>query len=405
MSHKPQPTTPALSLLSLSLLLLLLSIGAARCGDVASNATVPEEMFLSTPDLIKYWGYPSETHEVRTDDGYLLTMHRIPHGKHPDTATTARPVMLLLPGLLLDSTIYVMNLPHQSLGYVLADAGYDVWIGNNRGNTFSKKHQFLNTNDSRFWDFSYQEMAELDLPAMVDYALQKSGQQQVFLVGYSLGTTIGFCGLADSPALQKKVRKFFAMAPITVSDGGPPSLPVRMLGHWMIDKLSKTSIREVLPFNQLIEFAAEVVCPMNLEFCRDMIGKQSGGVAANINATRVPLYLMHMPAGTSMKNMLHIMQKGFSNQLKKYDYTWWGNLIMYGSLRAPVYDLTKITTPTVMFTGTDDRAARDYIHWTSTQLGEHLEGVFYVEGYGHDHFFLGMDAREKVFKKLIEMAV
>ena len=153
-------------------------------------------------------------------------------------------------------------------------------------------------------------MAEYDLPAMVDHALAVSGRQALHLVGYSLGTTIGFTGLADNPKLQKKVLKFFPMAPITVSGTGPPSLPVRMFGHFLMDKLSHTSIREVLPWNRLVEFAAEVVCPVVPEMCRDAIGKQSGGLASNINATRVPLYLMHMPAGTSMKNMLHCMQKG-----------------------------------------------------------------------------------------------
>ncbi|KAH7938154.1 hypothetical protein HPB49_020973 [Dermacentor silvarum] len=58
-------------------------------------------------------GYPLETHEVATDDGYILQMHRIPHGRSGSCAHVSaskdswcggRGPVIIMTGLLADST-------------------------------------------------------------------------------------------------------------------------------------------------------------------------------------------------------------------------------------------------------------------------------------------------------------
>ena len=77
-------------------------------------------------------------------------------------------------------------------GYILADAGYDVWLGNYRGNTYSRNHTYLNPDawlNHHFWDFTWDEMAKYDIPSMVEKILEVTGEEEIFYAGHSMGTT------------------------------------------------------------------------------------------------------------------------------------------------------------------------------------------------------------------------
>jgi lysosomal acid lipase/cholesteryl ester hydrolase len=55
----------------------------------------------------------------------------------------------------------------------LIRAGYDVWLGNQRGTKYSSQHTTLNPKkDKQYWEFSFTEMGQYDAPAQVDYVRQ-----------------------------------------------------------------------------------------------------------------------------------------------------------------------------------------------------------------------------------------
>lgn len=90
-----------------------------------------------------------------TEDGYILEMHRIPHKNGVTDPDPNRPVVLLMHGLLCSSADWVITGVDKGLAFILSDLGYDVWLGNARGNTWSKNHTDYNPQNhrSQYWDF------------------------------------------------------------------------------------------------------------------------------------------------------------------------------------------------------------------------------------------------------------
>lgn len=98
------------------------------------------------------FGYPCEEYKVTTQDGYILSLKRIPHGRSDvDNLTEKmRPPVLLFHGLMVDGVSWVLSTPKQSLGFILADGGFDVWIANSRGTNSSRNHTSLSPKDPVF---------------------------------------------------------------------------------------------------------------------------------------------------------------------------------------------------------------------------------------------------------------
>lgn len=70
-----------------------------------------------------------------------------------------------------------MNYADVAPAFVAARAGYDVWLGNSRGNTYSCKNIHYDPwlNEAKFWDFDWTDMGLKDLPASFDYITLKTG--------------------------------------------------------------------------------------------------------------------------------------------------------------------------------------------------------------------------------------
>lgn len=202
-------------------------------------------------EQIKYYGYPLESHDVTTMDGYILQLHRIPHGRYDNTIATGRPVALFIPGMLCTSGVLIINGPSRSLPLLLADLGYDVWIGNQRGSLYSRRHVEWDPwlNYAQYWNFRYfvfggfrpdfywrfcsnHEIGVYDTASFIDYVLSSTGEEKLFFVGHSQGTTAFFILAAELPEYNEKIRLSVMLAPVAyLSHMGNPI--GRILGEFV----------------------------------------------------------------------------------------------------------------------------------------------------------------------------
>jgi len=376
-----------------------------------TTCKVDPELHMSTPEMIRYWGYQAEEYWVTTSDGYILGLHRIPAGKSGADIRTSgpRPVVFLQHGLTDSSATWVMNMPNNSVGFMLADAGFDVWLGNVRGNTYSTNHTSLSPKDAKFWEFTFDEFAGIDLPTMATFVLNTTGAKTMSYFGHSQGTLIAFIEFSRNKDLAAKINVYGALAPvarITHIEGLVKAL--NLIEPQIVNLFKIFGIRDFAPSNWIMKELAALVCPLDQALvCRDIIFLLCGWDLSNLDEARVPIYIAHTPAGTSVRNMIHWAQLLRSKQLQKYDYgTPEENRKHYNTTTPPVYNITGLRVPTGLFAGGNDFLAdpRD-VAWLEGQLDPKIivQNVFY-DDYNHLDFVWGNDAYQRIYKYVIELA-
>lgn len=339
-----------------------------------------------------------DSHVVQTRDGYILTLHRLSTGIARQEKTGHR-IVLLHHGLLGSSEDWLLLGPDKSLPYLLSDAGYDVWLANARGNCYSRGHVSVNTNFRQFWNFTWQEVGEYDLPAILHYIRNATNTTQgINYVGHSMGATALLALLSTEPKYNEYFRLAILLAPLAIMTHARG--PMKVMAPMMANpaealKSELLGTGEFMPTRQVPSCMAHKFCKKITMLCMNSLLFFSGSLLqeGSRDANFIARLLYHVPAGGSTNTILHYAQLIKNKKFHKFGE------------KDSLFNLKDVSTPVAIFSSTDD--------WLSNEIDNQMlltsmanpVGHIIIRGknISHTEFVWGFQADILIFYKILDL--
>lgn len=363
-----------------------------------SNADIDKERYATMTgllnskniqEMVSLFGYDVENRIVRTEDDYLLTIQRIVK-RGPDQTPRNGKVVYMHHGLLMCSEVWVTMIDKESnLPFVLYDLGYDVWLGNNRGNKYSHKHLVHRLNSEKFWDFSIDEFALFDIPNSINYILAETQKPSLVYIGFSQGTAQAFASVSVNPELNRKVERIIAISPATTPHG---------LYSKFLDILLKSSPNIVyLLFSRKVLmpsviFWERIMYPPFFDTSIDVSNYMLfNWRSLNIDKMQKVCSYAHLYSTTSVKTVVHWFQIMAARHFQMYHDLSSG----LSNLNPIGYPLKNIEIPIHLIYGDSDSLVD--INVMENQLPEGFTTSHAVAGHEHLDNLWGRDVVREVF--------
>ncbi|XP_032669548.1 lipase 3-like [Odontomachus brunneus] len=355
--------------------------------------------------LITRYGYPAEEHYVRTEDGYNLKIHRIPCSPLSNNKQN-KEIVFMQHGFISSSDSWVLHGPDKDLAFLLADRGYDVWLGNIRGNTYSRSHVKMSPRNADFWQFSYHEIATIDLPNMIDYALNYTGKEKLYYIGHSMGTTMLYVLLSTRPEYNTKIKLGVCLAPIAFWNEVSPFMQ-QIVNNWLklTKLLNNNEVHEIFALSAKSIARKEVFCSEKSEvqaICIALMFLFAGSDPQQVNITAIPEILTYYPTSASVLSLDHYVQNIIINDFRERDPGYPHN---HRYIMSKPYEVEKITAPLALIYGANDALATKS---NVLEIYKRLPNIILFEEipyklFTHFDFLWAIDARSILYDHVIDI--
>ena len=364
--------------------------------------TIPKEVKYSIEQRCRDLGLKCERHFITTEDDYILQAFRI----YDDNGKLEDKTSVIIQHGFQDSAINLLCNGNKSCTAMLAKEGYDMWLNNNRGNSYSRYHKYLDPDhDPEYWNFTFIEMGLYDTKALINYVKDKTKQEKIPYIGSSQGSTQMLYALTkDEDWFKERVNLFVALCPAIQL--GPEACKS---SRWFADKkyyiekfLRKTGALEI-PKNS--EWLQSFYCSMLkiIPQYGSFYQQYSTEIKVGFNDPKsFQVFWYTLPNGASIESLLYWGTIFNYGKFVERDYGEEENLKRYGQKEPPEVDLTKIQhVPIALlvskydgFLGVEE----------SRKLKDTINPVFYKEYEGgHISFLIGKDMVETYTKDVIKL--
>lgn len=267
-------------------------------------------------------------------------------------------------GIFLSSGDFVVS-GNNSPAFFLSRNGFDVWLGNARGNRYSVKHRNMQLNDPQFWNFSFHEIGLYDLPAIIDYILKITRKPKIIYFGHSQGGSAVAVLLSLIPKYNDIIAQTHYLAPALFWKYSPSKYLRETVLFPLMNVLKSQSkfdqiINNHVPriFWHSILNAYGFFCPFLTDICKIpwllICGKNED---ENNKSDWHNVFKYHaklvVSKTFSTKQILHFAQLSKIGKFQKFDYGD-DNQNVYGNSEPPKYNIKNITSPAYIYAGEVD---------------------------------------------------